>query len=137
MTSSASRLGSEPCGQAGEAYDAWGTVAPWDGVDNVVPTHEFPMRYRGWVVRDVSQKYGIVGWLGERDDDDDDDDKNDDGMSTLGTDVGQRVRIWPNHACIAGPRFDEYLVWWWTVGGLMRMRLWMSGQGGGGGRCPT
>ena len=40
--------------------------------------------------------------------------------------VGQRVRVWPNHACVAGAGFGWFLVV--DSGGKGgRMRLWMFG----------
>ncbi|OBT69970.1 hypothetical protein VE03_00546 [Pseudogymnoascus sp. 23342-1-I1] len=66
-----------------KSYDGWGVVAPWGAAAE------------GWVVGKVSQEHGILKWTGE-------------GRGEI--EVGGRVRVWPNHACIAGTGFDWYLV---------------------------
>lgn len=86
-------------------YASWGIVMPWaaEGSDmngQPPPDKWFPFRYKGWQVVRISQEHGILGWAG--------------GAPAAGEApalrVGQTVRIWPNHACIAGAGFDHYLV---------------------------
>ena len=94
-------LGREPCadmGPPGEAkhYSGWGIVAPW-GVDNPVPGPDFPAVHGGWQVGKVSQEHGILRWAG-------------DGEEKVTLGYGQKVRIWPNHACVAGAGYEHYFV---------------------------
>lgn len=85
-------LGREPC-----TYGGWGIVMPWGGLDNVVPGPEFPKKYEGWQVGKISQEHGILAWKGKKEDE-------------IPLKFGQRVRIWPNHACVAGAGFGHYLI---------------------------
>ena len=81
-------LGREPC----KSYDGWGIVSDWGHS----PSH--PMeRATGWKVARVSQEHGILQPISES------------GLAS-GLKVGQKIRIWPNHACIAGAGFGFYLV---------------------------
>lgn len=94
-------LGREPCadmGRPGEEshYSGWGVVMPW-GVDNPVPGPEFPSSHGGWQVGKVSQEHGILRWVG-------------DGKEAAALKYGQKVKIWPNHACVAGAGYAYYFV---------------------------
>jgi D-serine ammonia-lyase len=80
----------------GRDYKSWGIVMPW-GVDNVVPGKEFPAVHGGWQVMRTSQEHGILGWVGRKEEE-------------VPLEIGQRVRIWPNHSCITGAGHDHYLV---------------------------
>ena len=80
-------LGREPC----KMYDGWGIVSNW-GMDRL----EEPS---GWMVGRISQEHSILT------------------RHLMGGDadqqhlqVGQKVRIWPNHACVASAGFSWYLV---------------------------
>lgn len=94
-------LGREPCKEDGEGhYNGWGLVAPWGSaeLEKTVPApQEFPAVHGGWQIGRISQEHGTLVWKG---------DKNDEAPLTF----GQRVRIWPNHACIAGAGYDHYLI---------------------------
>lgn len=85
-------LGREPC----KAYPGYGVVSPWNITGAKVPTVA-PEEHAGWQVGKVSQEHGILRWMGER------------GEETRLA-IGQRIQVWPNHACIAGVGFDWYLV---------------------------
>lgn len=93
-------FGREPCADMGadkgRHYAGWGIVMPW-GVENPVPGSGFPAVHGGWQLGKVSQEHGILRWLGEPGDE-------------VPLRFGQRVRIWPNHACVAGAGFDKYLI---------------------------
>lgn len=93
-------MGREPCAdmgvEKGRHYAGWGIVMPW-GVENPVPGEEFPAVHGGWQLGKVSQEHGILRWLGEPGEE-------------IPLKFGQRVRIWPNHACVAGAGFEKYLV---------------------------
>lgn len=94
-------LGREPCKEDGEGhYAGWGVVAPWGeaGLEKSDPApRDFPAVHRGWQVGKISQEHGVLSWKGARE-------------AEVPLRFGQRVRIWPNHACIAGAGYDHYLV---------------------------
>ncbi|KKA28701.1 hypothetical protein TD95_003787 [Thielaviopsis punctulata] len=95
-------LGREPCKDMGEEsgrhYTGCGIPMSWPaGFKNVMPTAEFPAVHGGWQVGKISQEHGILMWRGPKEEE-------------IPLKVGQRVRIWPNHACIAGATFNHYLV---------------------------
>lgn len=94
-------LGREPVKKVGEAenasyYQGWGILMPW-GLENPAPTIDFPRNYEGFVVARISQEHGILQWLGQKE-------------AEVPLAIGQRVRVWPNHACIAGAGYERYLV---------------------------
>lgn len=94
-------LGREPCKEDGAGhYAGWGVVAPWgeSGLEESDPApRDFPAVHRGWQVGKISQEHGILVWKGAKE-------------AEVPLRFGQRVRIWPNHACIAGAGYDHYLV---------------------------
>ena len=94
-------LGREPCKEDGAGhYAGWGVVAPWGepGLEKSDPApKDFPELHGGWQVGKISQEHGILVWKGTKD-------------AEAPLRFGQRVRIWPNHACIAGAGYDHYLV---------------------------
>ncbi len=79
-----------------EQYNGWGIVMPWM-TDNVVPDEWFPNVHGGWQVGRMSQEHGILVWKGSR-------------HAEAPIEVGQRVRVWPNHSCIAGAGFNQYFI---------------------------
>ncbi|KAL8670370.1 MAG: hypothetical protein Q9168_005086 [Polycauliona sp. 1 TL-2023] len=81
-------LGREPC----KSYSGWGIVSNW-GIGSTVATGR-----SGWQVGRISQEHGIL--------------IHDSSMNEdiAGLSVGQKLRIYPNHACVAGAAFDHYLV---------------------------
>ncbi|KXL42975.1 hypothetical protein M433DRAFT_58996 [Acidomyces richmondensis BFW] len=84
-------LGREPC----KSYPGWGVVSPWPAQQG---SHYDPEGSKtGWIVGRVSQEHGILTWEGPKDQ-----------MRQL--EIGQKLLIWPNHACIAGANFGWYLV---------------------------
>lgn len=93
-------LGREPCAdlgsEKGQHYAGWGIVMPW-GLENPAPGEGFPAEHGGWQVGKVSQEHGILRWRSEP-------------LDEIPLKVGQRLRIWPNHSCIAGAGFDKYFV---------------------------
>ena len=97
ITSGTLALGREPV-QGGNDYPGWGIVAPWNGYDgHDVPGPDFPRVNGGWQVGRVSQEHGILTWAGSREDE-------------IPLKPGQKVRVWPNHSCIAGAGFEFYLI---------------------------
>ncbi|KAK4128641.1 hypothetical protein N657DRAFT_660259 [Parathielavia appendiculata] len=93
-------LGREPVADRGRVpgqdYSSWGFLMPW-GLGNPTPGPDFPRAHNGWQVGRISQEHGILIWQGSKE-----------GEIPLG--YGQRVRVWPNHSCIAGACFDWYLI---------------------------
>ncbi|OBT83434.1 hypothetical protein VE02_07863 [Pseudogymnoascus sp. 03VT05] len=102
ITAGSIALGREVC----KSYDGWGVVSPWGAV-----------KEEGWVVGGVSQEHGILKWTGG---------EGGEGGGKGGLEVGGRVRVWPNHACIAGTGFDWYLV---VDGGDVVVDVWMRWRG--------
>lgn len=84
-------LGREPC----KSYPGWGVVSPWPLQDG--PHYDPEGSRTGWTVGRVSQEHGILTWEGPREQ-----------MRQLA--IGEKLLVWPNHACIAGVNFGWYLV---------------------------
>ncbi|KAH8813040.1 putative serine dehydratase domain-containing protein [Xylogone sp. PMI_703] len=85
-------LGREPC----KAYAGWGILSPWN-IDNAKMPISGPEDHEGWQVSRISQEHGILTWNG-----------NKENVKPLK--IGQKVRVWPNHSCIAGAGHDWYLI---------------------------
>ena len=93
-------LGREPVQDKGAVpgrdYGGWGIASSWNS-GNVTPGPDFPAVHGGWQVGRISQEHGILVWKGKKDEE-------------VPLKVEQRLRITPNHSCIAGAGFDHYLV---------------------------
>ncbi|KAG9242515.1 putative serine dehydratase domain-containing protein [Calycina marina] len=88
-------LGREPC----KNYPGWAILTPWNRAGAVMPqTVEDP---KGWIVGVISQEHGILQQQNLQ---------YADGSEEDLLNVGQKVRIWPNHACVAGAGFGWYYV---------------------------
>jgi D-serine deaminase-like pyridoxal phosphate-dependent protein len=91
-------LGREPC----KNYPGWGIITPWrpysatSGQEEESPIYDEQNR-TGWIVGSVSQEHGILRWEGSQE-----------AMRELK--IGDKLLVWPNHACIAGSGFGWYLV---------------------------
>ena len=89
-------------------------MSPWNRQDTTFPT-TLPEEYEGWIVSRISQEHGVLGWMGKWEGSDvivaneSKEDALSDG-SKEGMKIGDKIRIWPNHACIAGVGFDWYLI---------------------------
>jgi D-serine deaminase-like pyridoxal phosphate-dependent protein len=84
-------LGREPC----KSYPGWAVVTPWPAKFGA---HYDPEGSKtGWIVGRISQEHGVLTWEGPRD-----------NMRQLN--LGEKLMLWPNHACIAGVNFGWYLV---------------------------
>ena len=79
-------LGREPC----KSYKGWGVVSNW-GMTSTTKTD-----CSDWEVARISQEHGVL--------------QKGSTNITRELKIGQKVRIWPNHACIAGAGFGFYLV---------------------------
>ncbi|KAL9031340.1 MAG: hypothetical protein Q9196_000630 [Gyalolechia fulgens] len=81
-------LGREPC----QSYEGWGIVSDWN------MTLQPNNRGSCWQVGRISQEHGILN-------------RHPSSLNSLPElSVGQKLRIFPNHACIAGAHFGWYLV---------------------------
>jgi D-serine deaminase-like pyridoxal phosphate-dependent protein len=83
----------------GKDYNGWGMLTPWRLGHYEPINSDFPREHGGWQVSRISQEHGILLWNGPKDDE-----------RKAPLKVGQRVRIWPNHSCIAGACFDYYFI---------------------------
>ncbi|KAF2129736.1 hypothetical protein P153DRAFT_366238 [Dothidotthia symphoricarpi CBS 119687] len=86
-------MGREPC----KSYPGWGIVTGAMGNSGTGSVYDESGDKTGWIVGRISQEHGILTWEGERE-----------KMNPLA--IGDRVTIWPNHACVAGAGFGWYLV---------------------------
>ncbi|OTA54804.1 hypothetical protein K449DRAFT_416936 [Hypoxylon sp. EC38] len=86
-------LGREPC----PSYDGWGMIGPIFASDQIDPEHRL-------VVKRISQEHSILSW------DSHDDKTLTQNMPRIPLEVGQYVRIYPNHACITGAMYSWYFV---------------------------
>ncbi|KAI9834997.1 MAG: hypothetical protein M1819_002720 [Sarea resinae] len=82
-------LGREPC----KAYPGWGVITPWNMTEGYTSYLEGG---NGWIVGRISQEHGILSWEGSGE--------------AHELEVGKKLRVWPNHACIAGAGFGWYFV---------------------------
>jgi D-serine deaminase-like pyridoxal phosphate-dependent protein len=84
-------LGREAC----KSYSGYGVITPWPA-----KTGQFydPNGSKtGWVVGKVSQEHGNLTWEGPQE-------------NARPLEIGQKLLVWPNHACIAGVNFGWYLI---------------------------
>jgi D-serine deaminase-like pyridoxal phosphate-dependent protein len=89
-------LGREPC----KSYPGWGVVTSWTSgaaQADASSVYDPEGSMTGWIVGRISQEHGNLTWEGSTD-----------GMRKLA--IGDKVMIWPNHACMAGPNFGYYVV---------------------------
>ena len=82
-------LGRDPC----KSYNGWGIVSDWGMVTEQIEGRS------GWQVGRVSQEHGILTR-----------DSQHKGLELAELKIGQKLRLWPNHACVAGAGFGWYLV---------------------------
>ncbi|KAG6000682.1 hypothetical protein E4U54_001336 [Claviceps lovelessii] len=89
--------------EACKAYEGMAMLTPWNRKRAKQPTCDVE-DFRGWIVGRVSQEHGILTWRSG----------NSRAPYTPPHEetpkVGDKVRLWPNHACITGSHFGWYLV---------------------------
>lgn len=90
-------LGREPC----KSYSGWGVVTSWEGKDGPKMDESLGKELSNWFVARISQEHGV---LQSRDF------VGDNVCKFDSLRIGQKVRIFPNHACVAGAGFGYYLV---------------------------
>lgn len=88
-------LGREPC----KSYPGWGVVTSWssEGRASKAPVYDPEASKTGWIVGRISQEHGMLTWEGPQED-------------RRELEIGEKLLVWPNHACMAGPSFGWYLV---------------------------
>jgi D-serine deaminase-like pyridoxal phosphate-dependent protein len=89
-------LGREPC----KAYPGFAILSPWNRPGVPMPVMG-PEDHVGWQVGRISQEHGILTWRGK---------EAQSQPQPEALEVGQKVRVWPNHACIAGAGYGWYLI---------------------------
>lgn len=86
-------MGREPC----KSYPGWGIVARSLGNAQTASVYDERGDKTGWIVGRISQEHGILTWEGDRN-------------KCHELTIGDKVEVWPNHACVAGAGFGWYLV---------------------------
>ncbi|MCJ1386654.1 hypothetical protein MMC17_009780 [Xylographa soralifera] len=85
-------LGREPC----KSYSGWGVVSDWSMMSAVTTSPcTVPTTRSGWEVARISQEHGILQRVSDEAPD---------------LQVGSKLRVWPNHACVAGASFGFYVI---------------------------
>lgn len=78
-----------------KAYDGWGIVSKWGGGGSESAALE---EKSGWIVGRISQEHGIL--TREKGNEE----------TTVPFEIGQKVRIFPNHACITAAPYKSFVV---------------------------
>ncbi|KAL6709438.1 hypothetical protein ACN47E_001373 [Coniothyrium glycines] len=86
-------MGREPC----KSYPGWGIVSKAFGNKEAQSIYDERGDKTGWIVGRISQEHGILTWEGER-------------TKCNPLTVGEKLLIWPNHACVTGAGFGWYLI---------------------------
>jgi len=86
-------MGREPC----KSYPGWGIVTADLGNAATKSVYDERGDKTGWIVGRISQEHGILTWEGDRE-------------KCITLEIGSKVMVWPNHACVAGAGFGWYLV---------------------------
>jgi D-serine deaminase-like pyridoxal phosphate-dependent protein len=84
-------MGREPC----KSYPGWAVVSPWP--ENDGKFYDPEGEKKGWIVGRISQEHGVLSWEGP-------------ASEARKLEVGQKLLLWPNHACMCGPSFGWYLI---------------------------
>lgn len=80
-------------------YSGFGVMTPWDPAhrDQQWSFYDPQKDCTGWVVSRISQEHGILTWNGPVE-------------QKRPLEVGQKVRLWTNHCCIAAAAFHFFLI---------------------------
>ncbi|CAO2656410.1 Nn.00g052130.m01.CDS01 [Neocucurbitaria sp. VM-36] len=105
-------MGREPC----KSYPGWGIVTPALGNSNAASIYDERGEKTGWIVGRISQEHGILTWEGETE-------------KCNPLTIGDKVMIWPNHACVAGAGFGWYLIVDSEKGGDTVVDVWVRWRG--------
>ena len=95
-------LGREPC----PGSKTWAAVVEWD-----IPGRPHAQRLVSseWEVHKISQEHGVLRANSGTSESPECGDNSKSPIKIPWT-VGQKVRMWPNHACVAGAMYDQYVV---------------------------
>ncbi|KAF2679118.1 hypothetical protein K458DRAFT_315082 [Lentithecium fluviatile CBS 122367] len=104
-------LGREPC----KSYPGWGIVTNELGNKHNDVYDERGEKI-GWIVGRVSQEHGILTWEGVK-------------AQMKPLTIGEKLLIWPNHACVAGAGFGWYVVVDSEKGGDSIVDVWVRWKG--------
>lgn len=85
-------LGREPC----HAYSGWGVVEQLSDTE---------VREQRLIVERISQEHSIVSWEKKRGEQ-----ESAAALPPIPLEVGETVRVYPNHSCVAGAMYGWYLV---------------------------
>lgn len=105
-------MGRDPC----KSYPGWGILTPALGNAESKSIYDERGERTGWILGRISQEHGILTWEGERE-----------KCNPLA--IGDKVMIWPNHACVAGAGFGWYLVVDSEKGGDTVVDVWVRWRG--------
>lgn len=105
-------MGREPC----KSYPGWGIVTPSLGNSEAQSIYDERGEKTGWIVGRISQEHGILTWEGER-------------ARCNPLRIGEKILIWPNHACVAGAGFGWYLIVDSDEGGDTVVDVWVRWRG--------
>ncbi|KHO01636.1 Alanine racemase [Metarhizium album ARSEF 1941] len=90
--------------EACKAYEGMAMLTPWGRKDVGPPTCDVE-HFHGWIVGRFSQEHGILTWRSGS--------ASESGPVQPDQElpgVGEKVRLWPNHACITSSHFGWYFV---------------------------
>ncbi|RPB25065.1 hypothetical protein L211DRAFT_136235 [Terfezia boudieri ATCC MYA-4762] len=90
-------IGREP-GPSHCLENMWGLVSSWRELTGPL-SEAFPLDEGGWVLKRISQEHGILAWK-----------PSVDSAARLSLEISQKIRIFPQHACIAGSGHGWYYV---------------------------
>ncbi|KAF3047729.1 hypothetical protein E8E12_011542 [Didymella heteroderae] len=105
-------MGREPC----KSYPGWGMVTGSLGNSNTSSVYDEFGAKTGWIVGRISQEHGILTWEGDKS-----------KCNKLA--IGDKIEVWPNHACVAGAGFGWYLVVDSEQGGDQVVDVWPRWRG--------
>lgn len=101
-------LGREPC----KSYPGWGIVTSDLGNAKTSYVYDEGAEKTGWIVGRISQEHGILTWGG-------------DVNQCSKLKIGDKLTIWPNHACVSGAGFG----WYCVVDGEEVVDVWVRWRG--------
>ncbi|KAL6149905.1 hypothetical protein ACJBU6_11432 [Exserohilum turcicum] len=105
-------MGREPC----KSYPGWGIVTPALGNSSARHIYDEQDGRTGWIVGRISQEHGILTWEG-------------DTRECNELTIGDKIMVWPNHACVAGAGFGWYLIVDSDQGGETVVDVWVRWRG--------
>ena len=105
-------MGREPC----KSYPGWGIVTGSLGNSKTSSVYDERGEKAGWIVGRISQEHGILTWEGDKS-----------KCNELA--IGDKIEVWPNHACVAGAGFGWYLIVDSEQGGDEVVDVWPRWRG--------